>query len=161
MKRKLQVIAAMLALAAVQPSVSAMAETMVSAAVPVPYVVEQPAHERLAGKLIGQSVRNPSHEKVGEITDLLFDSNGRITTAIIGVGGVLGIGEKSVGVPFGMLEFEIGRPGNRAIVLPLTKPELAQAPAFAASEKSTLEKAADEALMLENQAAKAIHDLGK
>jgi hypothetical protein len=36
--------------------------------------------------------------KVGKVTDLLFDKNGKIDGLIVGVGGFLGIGEKDVAI---------------------------------------------------------------
>ncbi len=40
------------------------------------------------------------HVRVGEIEDLLIDGSGQIRAVVIGVGGFLGLGEKSVAVPF-------------------------------------------------------------
>ena len=48
-------------------------------------------------------VTNEAGESIGNVSDLLFDKSGRIVTVVIGVGGFLGIGEKSVAVPFASL----------------------------------------------------------
>ena len=47
-----------------------------------------------------QNVYDPSDNKIGGVDDILIDKEGRITAAIIGVGGFLGMGEKDVVVPF-------------------------------------------------------------
>jgi PRC-barrel domain len=49
-------------------------------------------------KFKGTNVLGPDDQKVGDVTDLLFDKNGKIDGLIIGVGGFLGIGEKDVAI---------------------------------------------------------------
>lgn len=137
-----------------------------------PFVVQQPAGEWLTSLFIGQAVKNPSGETIGDINDLVFDKSGRITTAVLGVGGFLGIGDKSVGVPFSTLSFSTGASGERVVVVPLTKVALQQAPLFDATEKSSYttikekagdlgHKAMDKAGELKDQAVKKIEGMGK
>lgn len=47
-----------------------------------------------------QNVYDPSDSKIGEISDVLLDKEGKIDAFIISVGGFLGMGEKHVAVPF-------------------------------------------------------------
>jgi sporulation protein YlmC with PRC-barrel domain len=47
-----------------------------------------------------QSVYDPSDVKIGEISDVLLNKEGKVDAFIIGVGGFLGISEKDVAVPF-------------------------------------------------------------
>ena len=47
-----------------------------------------------------QNSYDPSDSKIGGVDDILIDKEGRVTAAIIGVGGFLGMGEKDVAVPF-------------------------------------------------------------
>jgi|SRR5215475_3033015 len=47
-----------------------------------------------------QDVYGPSEEKIGQISDVLVDKDGKIGAFIVSVGGFLGIGEKHVAVPF-------------------------------------------------------------
>jgi sporulation protein YlmC with PRC-barrel domain len=47
-----------------------------------------------------QSVYDPSDVKIGEISDVLLNKEGKIDAFMIGVGGFLGLGEKDVAVPF-------------------------------------------------------------
>ncbi|MCS6760044.1 MAG: PRC-barrel domain-containing protein [Candidatus Devosia euplotis] len=60
----------------------------------------------LATQLIGQPVYSSSGddvEEIGNVSDLTFNEDGQIVAAVIGVGGFLGIGEKSVAVDFSTL----------------------------------------------------------
>ncbi len=47
-----------------------------------------------------QDVYDPSDAKIGEISDVLVNKEGKIEAFIVSVGGFLGIGEKDVAVPF-------------------------------------------------------------
>ena len=46
----------------------------------------------------GTDVIGPDNAQVGDVNDVLFDKNGKIIALIVGVGGFLGIGEKSVAI---------------------------------------------------------------
>ena len=50
-----------------------------------------------------QNVYDTSDNSVGEISDVLLDKDGRVTTVIVSVGGFLGLGAKYVSVPFNAL----------------------------------------------------------
>ena len=56
-------------------------------------------------KMIDLDVYNQNNEKLGEISELLTDQTGKIQTAILGVGGFLGVGERLVAVSFDQLKF--------------------------------------------------------
>jgi hypothetical protein len=47
-----------------------------------------------------QNVFDPSNHKIGEVKDVLVSQDGRVSALIVGVGGLLGIGEKDVAVAF-------------------------------------------------------------
>ena len=47
-----------------------------------------------------QNVYDPSDAKIGEISDVLVNKDGKVEAFIVAVGGFLGIGEKDVAVPF-------------------------------------------------------------
>ena len=101
MRRKFMGMAGVLALAAAPFAGQAMAQVVNTAGTSAPFVTEQPANEWLARVFLGQAVLNTTGETVGDINDLVFDRGGRISTVVIGVGGFLGMGEKSVGVAYG------------------------------------------------------------
>jgi hypothetical protein len=54
-------------------------------------------------KIIGSDVRNKAGEKIGDIRDLMIDSNGRIKLAIVSTGGFLGVGDRLHAVPWDVL----------------------------------------------------------
>lgn len=56
-------------------------------------------------KLIGVDVYNNNDEKIGDISELISDANGKIDTVVIGVGGFLGLGQSEVAVKFDQLKF--------------------------------------------------------
>ena len=77
-------------------------------------------------QILGESVYNDAGDKVGEINDLIVMPNKALSYAIVGVGGVLGLGEHEIAVPVGKLRQEKGK-----IVLPgATKEALKEAPKF-------------------------------
>ena len=168
MKTQISGLTSVLALAAIAFCGPVIAQS----AVTMPFVTQQPANEWLAGAFIDQSVQNTAGETIGEITDLIFDRQGKISTAVIGVGGFLGLGERNVGVPFGSLTFKVGAKDERIIVLAVTKETLLKAPEFKATEKSLLQrvkegavvmgqKTVEKAVELKDQAGKKIEDMRK
>lgn len=56
-------------------------------------------------KIVGLSVYNDNNESVGSINELLTDDKGNIKAVVIGVGGLLGIGEHNVAVDFDKVKF--------------------------------------------------------
>ena len=54
-----------------------------------------------------QSVYDPSKNKIGSVDDIVMSDNGQVTALIIGVGGVAGVGEKDVAVPFDAVRGEM------------------------------------------------------
>jgi hypothetical protein len=54
----------------------------------------------LASDIYKANVYDSSENKIGDVADLVMDSNGNVTTTIIGVGGFLGVGQKDIAVPF-------------------------------------------------------------
>jgi sporulation protein YlmC with PRC-barrel domain len=83
----------------------------------------------LASDVYKADVYDTSEQKVGTVTDLMIDSSGNVTAAIIGVGGFLGVGQKDVAIPFKELNV-LTREGKEWLVLNRTKDELKTAPAF-------------------------------
>ena len=58
-----------------------------------------------ASKVVGLSVYNDNNESVGSINEILMDKSGNIKAVVLGVGGVLGVGEHLVAVPFDKVKF--------------------------------------------------------
>lgn len=83
-----------------------------------------------ASKLMGMSVRNAEGEKLGTIEDLVMHlENGKVAYAALGVGGVLGIGEKLFAIPYSQLKFNHGK-DEMFFVLNMSKEKLKTAPGF-------------------------------
>ena len=100
------------------------AKTMVKAANTVSM------EQTMVSDYIDQNVYGPGEQSIGEIKDLVFDaSSGSVTLAIIGVGGFLGMGEKSVAIPFAQLK-PVTKNGKTWLMVTSTKEELKAAPDF-------------------------------
>ena len=76
-----------------------------------------------------QAVYDPSDKKIGEISDVLVDKDGKIGAFIVGVGGFLGIGEKDVAVPFDAIR-ATERNGKWWLVMNATKEGLQSAAGY-------------------------------
>jgi sporulation protein YlmC with PRC-barrel domain len=76
-----------------------------------------------------EDVYDTQENKIGEVNDILLDKDGRVSTVIVGVGGLLGVGEKDVAVPFNALK--VGeKDGDRYLVMNATKEALEKAPGY-------------------------------
>ncbi len=67
-----------------------------------------------ASKLVGSNVYNQSGQTVGSVDDLLIGEDGKISQAVVSVGGFLGIGGKLVAVPFNEFKFVESRKSTTA-----------------------------------------------
>jgi len=76
-----------------------------------------------------QPVYDQSNSKIGDVSDLLVQKDGKITAAMVGVGGVLGIAEKDVAVPFDALQVK-AKDNEVYLVINTTKDALKSAPGF-------------------------------
>jgi sporulation protein YlmC with PRC-barrel domain len=54
----------------------------------------------LASDIYKADVYDNAEDKIGVVTDLIMDNSGTVTTAVVSVGGLLGVGKKGVAVPF-------------------------------------------------------------
>jgi len=94
------------------PSASPPATTAPSSPAAMPrsaaagqFLTQQEADQWRGSKLVGLNVYGSDNEKIGDINEVLVDRQGNLDAVVIGVGGFLGIGEKSVAIPFKSLEF--------------------------------------------------------
>jgi sporulation protein YlmC with PRC-barrel domain len=83
----------------------------------------------LASDIYKADVYDNAENKVGVVTDLIMDNSGNVTTAVVSVGGVVGIGKKDVAVPFKDLKVA-SRDGKDWLVLDKSKEDLKAAPAY-------------------------------
>jgi sporulation protein YlmC with PRC-barrel domain len=76
-----------------------------------------------------QNVYDPSDNKIGEVSDVLIDKEGRVTAVVLAVGGFLGMGEKDVVIPFKALQMK-QKDNKSYLVVNATKDALKKAPGF-------------------------------
>jgi sporulation protein YlmC with PRC-barrel domain len=80
-----------------------------------------------ASKLIGASVYNDQNKRVGKIEDMIVSPDGKMSVAVIDVGGFLGIGKHRVAIPVD----EFADIQAKKLVLPgATKEALKELPEF-------------------------------
>lgn len=92
-------------------------------------------NEVYASRLIGASVKNTQGESLGKIDELVIDPHdAKIKAAVVSVGGVLGIGAKSVAIPWDKVEMGSGTDRD-TVVVAMGKEELEQAPGWQKSER--------------------------
>ena len=78
--------------------------------------------------LLGNDVVNAKGESVAQLNEIVLDvSSARIAYAVLSLGGLLGIGERLVAIPWEALRRE---PENRRLILDLPHDKLAKAPSF-------------------------------
>lgn len=87
-----------------------------------------------ASKLIGASVLNARGESIGNINDLIVDREGKIDKVIVGVGGFLGMGERSVALDMGDLSLGSNQNGATVVSTSMTKDQLEALPVWKARD---------------------------
>jgi sporulation protein YlmC with PRC-barrel domain len=90
---------------------------------------QQNKSQVLGTDFVGTPVETKDGQQIGEIANLVFDQEGKIELAVIGIGGFLGLGEKQVAVPFNTVKSQIAD-NKHAFVVDATKDQLMAAPAF-------------------------------
>ena len=120
---------AMLAAAAALMIAASPVTAQTNAPAPLSFADQQKNSEVLDTDFIGAPVTTKDGQPIGRIANLVFDRDGSIELAVIGTGGLLGIGEKNVAVPFDAVKSEMV--SNREVfVVDATKDQLMAAPAF-------------------------------
>jgi sporulation protein YlmC with PRC-barrel domain len=96
----------------------------------------------LASKFKGTDVIGADNSKIGDVSDILFDKQGKVDAVIIGVGGFIGIGQKDVALP--LTAFQVvppKSPGNDSssekLRLSMSKDQLQQMAEFKPMSSST------------------------
>lgn len=95
-------------------------------------IVAQDANTILASRdFIGQTVYAADKAKVGSISDLILSKDGKgVQGFVIGVGGFLGIGEKSVALQMDKLKIGQNADGSVLLTMDVSRDELSNAPSF-------------------------------
>jgi sporulation protein YlmC with PRC-barrel domain len=110
----------------------------------------QAAGDVRADTLIGMTVYDTNGEKVGKVKDIIFDDKGRAKGVVLSVGGVLGLGAKSVGLQWSEVDIQ---PDAQVAKIQYNKNQLEAAPDFKTSEAQKAES--DAAQSQSQQAAPA------
>jgi sporulation protein YlmC with PRC-barrel domain len=80
-----------------------------------------------ASHLLGAEVKRLTGDSVGEVQDLIVSADSDVRLAVISVGGVLGVGGKTIALPFD--QFQVA-PDGATVYLTLSEEELSARPAF-------------------------------
>lgn len=81
-----------------------------------------------ASSLIGDSIKNPQGESLGDLKELMIDLGaGNVGYAVVAFGGVLGMGEKLFAVPWQALKVDHQ---DKCLILNVPKDRLKDAPGF-------------------------------
>jgi putative membrane protein len=76
------------------------------------------------------SANDTNLQQIGTIRDVIIGNNGKVDAVVIGIGGVLGIGEKSVAVAYSDLRWSIAQDGSVRGAVDTTVDALKTAPDF-------------------------------
>jgi hypothetical protein len=79
-----------LAQSSMPPAAQSSPQTSSSSSGTVDVIASQSANQLLASKFRGTAVLGADDQKVGGVTDVLFDPSGKVDAYVIGVGGFLG-----------------------------------------------------------------------
>ena len=128
-----------------KPTPTAPATTEIPKVPVAGQILVQDANTVLAKELIGLTVYAPDKAKIGAISDLILSKDARTVDGfVIGVGGFLGIGEKSVALKMDRLQINHNGDGTVQLMMDVKKEELANAPSFKSKKDQDAERLAAE-----------------
>ena len=85
--------------------------------------------------LMGKNVYGKDNEKVGEVEDVILDSNGKAQQLVIASGGFLGIGEKQIAVDYSQAQWD--QQQNRIHLSGMSRDDVKSLPEFKYSDTTT------------------------
>ncbi|HEY2758126.1 MAG TPA: PRC-barrel domain-containing protein [Pseudolabrys sp.] len=98
-------------------------------------VTSQKPDQLLATKFKGTDVLGADDKKIGDVSDILFDKDGKIQAYVVSVGGFLGMGAKEVALaPASFTAVPGDNGGADKLKLSMTQDELKNAQSFARYE---------------------------
>jgi PRC-barrel domain len=108
-------------------------------------ILAQDADTILTNEFIGQTVYAPDKTKIGSISDLILGKDAKTVEGfVIGVGGFLGIGAKSVALKIDRLKMTADPDGGMQLTMDVNKEELTNTPTFKSKRDQDAEKQAAE-----------------
>ena len=96
-------------------------------------VASQQPDQLLWSKFKGTNVVDKQNQKIGDVSDILFDKDGKIQALVVGVGGFLGIGSKDVALApasFQVVPGDKSKNESDKLRLSMTKEQLKEAANF-------------------------------
>jgi sporulation protein YlmC with PRC-barrel domain len=114
-----------------KPSTSTSSSMAPSGSVQV--INSQKQDQWLASKFKGTDVLGADNEKIGDVSDILFDKSGKIEAFIVSVGGFLGMGAKDVALApssFQVVQGDQSKNEADKLKVTMTKDQLKQAANF-------------------------------
>ena len=115
------------------PAPSPSASTAAPSSSSAKFVNSQRSDQFLASKFKGTDVIGADDQKIGDVSDILFDKDGKIEAYVISVGGFLGIGSKDVAMApnaFQVVAGDKSKNESDKLKIAMTKDELKQAANF-------------------------------
>jgi hypothetical protein len=98
------------------------------------FITQQSSDQWLATRFKGTDVIGSNNERIGDVTDMLIDQQGRVVAYIVGVGGFLGIGQKDVALSPNAFQVQPATDRDETkLKLSMTRDELKNAPEFKAA----------------------------
>jgi len=96
------------------------------------FLSQQQPDQMLVSNLMRQGILGANNERIGDVNNLLLSKDGEVVAVLVGVGGFLGIGEKTVAIPFDALQRS---PESNQLTAPYSRQDLEQAPEFVTLER--------------------------
>lgn len=93
------------------------------------YLGSVPVNGAHASHLIGADVQTVNNEDIGDVSDLIIGSNGKVMAVVVSVGGFLGMGEKDVAIGWDHIT-RTGKTDDVELRVDVTRDELKAAPTF-------------------------------
>jgi len=100
--------------------------------------MQETPDQLLASQLKGTEVIDSNNQKVGSVSDILFDRNGNIVAYLVSEGGFLGLGAKDIAInPSAFHMQPAADEGSRKLKLTMSKDDLKAMPEFKAYDESS------------------------
>ena len=96
------------------------------------YPLRQDSSQWLGSNLIGAHVISATNERIGKISNLILNDDGKVEAAVVKVGGFMGFGGKSVAVTYDSLNISRNRKGDAIdhVTVAATRDDLLRAASF-------------------------------
>ncbi|TDR93856.1 PRC-barrel domain-containing protein [Enterovirga rhinocerotis] len=78
------------------------------------FVTSQGVGEFRASKFVGVDIYGSENEKIGDVSEVILDDKGMAKAVVVGVGGFLGIGQKSVAMPWSAVTWSNDAPPTKS-----------------------------------------------